>query len=522
MKQNFQLRLGQQLTMTPQLQQAIRLLQLSTFDLQVEIQQALESNIMLEMAEDEDFDLDNQDNLTLETSQQLDHQEADDDMSATSSESSEEIDDFEEGSDDVTLDNITDIPEELTIDSDWEDVYGSNLSQSDYLNGSENNGKDILANHGNTVTSLHEYLYWQLELTPFSRVDNLIATALIDAIDSDGYLRSSLDDIILSLGTTKGVNGCVANNEGVGIREVEAVLHRIQHFDPLGVGSRDLSECLLIQLAALTPNTRWLEEAKILVTNYLSILGGHDYTQLAKRMKLNREELREVIELIQSLNPRPGAQMETSQSCYIIPDVFVNKFKGQWKVELNQEIVPNLRINSYYANLISGVVNNADSIRLKNHLQEAKWFLKSLKSRHETLLKVASCIVKRQEGFLEYGEEAMKPLVLHDIARELNMHESTISRVTTQKYLHTPRGIFELKYFFSSHVNTDSGGECSSTAIRALIKKLIAEEDTEKPLSDSKIATLLSERGIKVARRTVAKYREAMVIPSSNERKRLI
>lgn len=543
MKQNFQLRLGQQLTMTPQLQQAIRLLQLSTLDLQVEIQQALESNIMLEVVEEEDFELDNEDN-SLEATKSVDNQEIEQNITNQSTENTDEtsnqttneideINDFEEENDDVILENLTDIPEELAIDSDWEDIYGNNLSQYDYPNNNENNGKDSLANHGTTATSLHEHLYWQLELTPFTQVDNLIATAIIDAIDNDGYLRASLEEIIHSLEPTitlkKETNEKnnqniqdIENESEIGKREVEAVLHRIQQFEPLGVGSRDLTECLSLQLAALDSNTPWLEEGKTLVNKYLNILGVHDYTQLTKRMKLNREELRQVIELVQSLNPRPGAQMDTLQTSYIIPDVFVKKIKGQWKVELNQEMIPNLRINPYYAKMIYRVENSVDSNRLKNHLQEAKWFLKSLKSRHETLHKVANCIVRCQQGFLEYGEEAMKPLVLHDIARELNMHESTISRVTTQKYLHTPRGIFELKYFFSSHVNTDNGGECSSTAIRALIKKLIAEEDMEKPLSDSKIATLLLERGIKVARRTVAKYREAMVIPPSNERKRLI
>jgi RNA polymerase sigma-54 factor len=513
MKQSLQLRLGQQITMTPQLQQAIRLLQLSTLDLQLEIQQALESNIMLEeVADDNDYN-DSEDYPTAESEPEKDFnldssKEVNLDEANASSADAEVADISEE----IALDNLTHIPDELAVDSNWEEIYDSTLSQYEYSNNNEDNGRDILATtQGTAAETLQDHLRWQLRLTPFSDLDRAIATAIIDAIDGDGYLRISIEEITQSLG----------ENVQVDAEEVEAVLHRIQHFDPIGVGSRDLKECLFRQLEELPEETPWLKEAKALVNKNLELLGNHDYTQLSKRLKLTREQLREVIELIQSLNPRPGAQLEPSSATYIVPDVFVKKTSGQWKVELNPEIAPKLRINTHYASLIARVESSNESNSLKNHLQEARWFIKSLKSRHETLLKVAKCIVKRQMGFLEYGEEAMKPLVLHDIASELEMHESTISRVTTQKYLHTPRGIFELKYFFSSHVSTNNGGECSSTAIRALIKKLIASENRAKPLSDSKIASLLAERGINVARRTVAKYREAMVIPPSNERKRL-
>ena len=508
MKQSLQLRLGQQITMTPQLQQAIRLLQLSTLDLQMEIQQALESNIMLESAENDEYDSESEENPAddpdWEESNTDNRREDGDDGGGAASEAG-----LDEGSQEIALDNVTDIPQELAVDSDWGEIYDSTLTSYDSPNAE--NGKDLMANQSNTAETLQDQLRWQLDLTPFSDLDRAIATAIIDAIDNDGYLRASLEDILQSLG----------DDVAVEIEEIETVLHRIQHFDPLGVGARDLKECLLLQLAEYDPNTPWLKEAQELVSKYLEVLGSHDYAQLTKRMKLSREELREVVHLVQSLNPRPGAQLSTSQTTYVVPDVFVKKVKGQWKVDLNAEISPKLRINPYYASLISRVDNSAENSNLKTHLQEARWFIKSLKSRHETLLKVARCIVQRQTGFLDYGDEAMKPLVLHDIASELEMHESTISRVTTQKYLHTPRGIFELKYFFSSHVSTNNGGECSSTAIRALIRKLIAEENTTKPLSDSKIANLLSERGINVARRTIAKYREAMVIPPSNERKRL-
>jgi RNA polymerase sigma-54 factor len=512
MKQSLQLRLGQQITMTPQLQQAIRLLQLSTLDLQLEIQQALESNIMLEVADDNDYN-DSEDYPTAESEPEKDFnldsaKEVNlDDGNASSSDA--EVADINE---EIALDNLNHIPDELAVDSNWEEIYDETFSQYDYSNNSEDNGRDILATtQGTAAETLLDHLRWQLRLTPFSDLDRAIATAIIDAIDGDGYLRISIEEIAQSLG----------ENVQVDIEEVEAVLHRIQHFDPIGVGSRDLKECLSRQLEELSEKTPWLKEAKTLVNKHLELLGNHDYTQLSKRLKLTREQLRDIIELIQSLNPRPGAQLEPSSTTYIVPDVFVKKTSGQWKVELNPEIAPKLRINTHYASLITRVASSNESNSLKNHLQEARWFIKSLKSRHETLLKVAKCIVKRQMGFLEYGEEAMKPLVLHDIASELEMHESTISRVTTQKYLHTPRGIFELKYFFSSHVSTNNGGECSSTAIRALIKKLIAAENRARPLSDSKIANLLAERGINVARRTVAKYREAMVIPPSNERKRL-
>jgi len=500
MKQSLQLRLGQQITMTPQLQQAIRLLQLSTLDLHIEIQQALESNIMLEVA-DNDYELDddqdfNESNYD-DKGERGENGSTNEELSSTSNNDDSEI----------VLENFTEIPDDLATDSNWEDTFDNSISYHDSsFNGEE---KDYL-NQSSIDESLQTHLLWQLELTPFSELDRAIAISLIDSIDGDGYLRTTLEDV------TKNITDDVV----VTVAEVEAVLHRIQHFDPIGIGARDLSECLLLQLSEFDKETPWLKEARILIRNHLNLLATHDYTLLMKKMKLDRDSLIELISFIQSLNPRPGSQLESLHPTYVVPDVFVKKVKGVWKVDLNPENFPKLRINSRYANAIA-TADKSDVSSLKSHLQEARWFIKSLKSRHETLLKVAKCIVRRQTNFLEYGEEAMKPLVLHDIARELEMHESTISRVTTQKYIHTHRGIFELKYFFSSHVSTDSGGECSSTAIRALIKKLIAAENIAKPLSDSKIAKILSDRGINVARRTVAKYREAMVIPPSNERKRL-
>jgi RNA polymerase sigma-54 factor len=271
----------------------------------------------------------------------------------------------------------------------------------------------------------------------------------------------------------------------------------------------------------MDPDIPYHKQALQLVQEHVTLLGNRDYNQIMRRMKLSETELQKVLKLVQSLNPRPGSQITSATPQYVVPDVFVFKNKSKWQVDLNIEAAPRLRINSQYASMVKRADNSEDNTYLRNHLQEARWFLKSLQSRHETLLKVARCIVDRQRNFFEYGDEAMKPLVLRDIAEAVDMHESTISRVTTQKYMHTPRGIYEFKYFFSSHVGTEDGGECSATAIRAIVKKLISAETPTKPLSDSKIAALLSEQGINVARRTIAKYRESMAIPPSNERKRL-
>ncbi len=507
MKQSLQLRLGQQITMTPQLQQAIRLLQLSTLDLQLEIQQALESNIMLEMDEEEEFEL---------NGEQLNGEEYDVDFDENIKGIGEQFE------------AQTDIPSELEVDSAWEDIYENTYSQQDLSNSSNNpnvNGKELALQQGSAPETLQDYLIWQLDLTPFSEIDRVIALAIIDSIDADGYLKSSTPNTNILQEICDSINEAIVSEqiveEPITLEEAQTVLRRIQHFDPIGIGARDLRECLLLQLGALSEDTPLRDEARLVVAEHLDLLGSHDYNQLLRKTKLERTVLQQVIDLIQSLEPRPGGKIESHRPNYIIPDVFVKKVRGEWKVDLNPDIAPKLRVNERYASLITRSDKSDEANNLKNHLQEARWFIKSLRSRHDTLLKVARCIVQRQAGFLEYGEEAMRPLILHDIATELDMHESTISRVTTQKYIHTPRGIFELKYFFSSHVGTESGGECSSTAIRALIKKLIAAENAAKPLSDNKIAKILSERGIKVARRTVAKYREAMVIPPSNERKRL-
>ncbi|HEY5789892.1 MAG TPA: RNA polymerase factor sigma-54, partial [Gammaproteobacteria bacterium] len=355
-------------------------------------------------------------------------------------------------------------------------------------------------------------LLWQLRMSPMSPTDEAIAMTIVDAIDDDGYLHADLEEIRVSLG----------NGTPIELEEVEAVLHRVQSLDPPGVGARNPGECLALQLRQLDPTTPWLHAALLLVEEHLELLARQDLDRLSKALGLGEEHLRQVVALIRSLHPRPGIQVPSQPPEYVIPDVVVRKLNGQWRVDLNQEIAPRLRINAQYARLVRRADNSRDNQCLKSHLQEARWFLKSLQSRHETLLKVARCIVDRQREFLEHGDEAMQPLILRDVAEEVGMHESTISRVTTRKYMHTPRGLFEFKYFFSSHVSTSDGGAASATAIRALIRRLIGEENVAKPLSDSKIARLLSDQGIQVARRTVAKYREAMTIPPSNERKRLM
>jgi len=497
MKASLQLKMGQQLTMTPQLQQAIRLLQLSTLDLQQEIQTALDSNPLLDV--DEEFDN--------EPSQDINSQR--EDTSETKSN-----DDNQSDEPTAADDWSENIPDELSTDSEWDDTWQASAaptSMTESHSGSSGDDFDMDSRNGST-DDLQDHLLWQLNLTPMSDNDHLIAINIIEGVDDDGYLKVELQEIVDSLDPELDIE----------IDEVEAVLHLLQQFEPSGVCARNLQECLSLQLRQLPQETPWLPLAQTLIDEHIELLGSKDYAALMRKLKVKEDELKVVIRGIQELNPRPGSQIDPQTSEYVIPDVMVRKIKGEWRVELNPEIAPKLRINEHYASMVKRADSSADNNFIKDHLQEARWFLKSLQSRNETLLKVAMKIVEYQQDFLEQGDEAMKPLVLHDIAEAVGMHESTISRVTTQKYMHTPAGIYELKYFFSSHVSTTSGGECSSTAIRAMIKKLIAAESAKKPLSDSKIATMLEEEGIKVARRTVAKYREAMHIPPSNERKRLV
>ena len=469
MKQTLQLRLSQQLAMTPQLQQAIRMLQLSTLELQAEIQEALDSNLMLELDGD--------------------------DAAAIGTEA---------------VVAPVDIPPELPVDTVWEDIYDSG-PVNDRSSNSDGNGADPITHRAQTE-SLKDRLQWQMSMVRSSETDRIIAAAIIDAVNDDGYLATSLEDIRQSLDP---------RGQDLTLAEIEAVLRQIQNFDPPGVAARGVDECLAIQLRQFPDDAEWRDVALTLVSEHLHVLASKNYTRLMKTLGLEKGELQHVIDLIRSLSPRPGSAIASDTPEYIIPDVFVRKEKGLWKVELNPDASPRLRVNAGYAGLIRRADDSAENSTLKSHLQEARWFIKSLRSRSETLLKAAACIVERQQAFLEHGEEAMKPMVLADVAAAIGMHESTISRATTRKYMHTPRGVFELKYFFSSHVRTTSGGEASSTAIRAVLRKLIEAENPARPLSDHKLATTLSRQGIRIARRTVAKYREAMAIPCSSERKAL-
>ena len=347
--------------------------------------------------------------------------------------------------------------------------------------------------------------------------DRVVAMAIIDAIDTDGMLSASIEEIRTTL-----FDPNLTADDQINDEDIIQILGRVQQFDPIGVGARDLRECLLLQLMQLDPATEWLEEAISVVDQHLDLLGAKDFVNLIKRTRLQESQLSEIVALIRTLQPRPGAAFDSADSDFVLPDVVVRKQNNRWLVELNPETLPKVRINDTYAGYVKNLSSGADKDFIKDNLQEARWFLKSLQTRHDTLLKVATKIVEVQQGFLEHGPEAMKPLILADIAEQVELHESTISRVTNRKYLATPRGLFELKYFFSSHVGTASGGEVSSTAIRAIIKKLTAEENPRKPLSDSKIAVILKAQNITVARRTVAKYRESLSIPPSNERKQLV
>ncbi|HAI73326.1 MAG TPA: RNA polymerase factor sigma-54 [Alteromonas australica] len=494
MKPSLQLKFSQQLTMTPQLQQAIKLLQLSTLDLQQEIQEALDSNPLLEVEEGSD-------------EPQLEKNNIDGDDVAQDAVTTASSDTLEAG--DALEKN--DLPDELPIDSTWDEYYSASSAPAP---GPSNNDDEQIF-QGETTEDIQAHLLWQMRLTHFSDTDRAIATAIIDSIDESGYLTATLDDILDSVNSED-------MEEPVELDEVECVLKRIQMFDPIGSGSRTPQECLMVQLRQFSDDTPWLKEAKQLIEEYSDLLSSKDYRTLMRKSRLKEDQLREAMRLLQTLNPRPGSALITKEPEYVIPDVSVTKKNGRWVVELNPDSLPKLSVNQQYAAMSRRAKNSSDSQFIRSHMQEAKWFIKSLESRNDTLMKVANCIVQQQMGFFEHGPEMMKPMVLNDVAEMVDMHESTISRVTTQKYMHTPRGIFELKYFFSSHVATESGGECSSTAIRALIKKLVAAETPSKPLSDSKIAQLLAEQGIKVARRTIAKYRESLSIPPSNQRKSLL
>ncbi|MBT8077451.1 MAG: RNA polymerase factor sigma-54 [Gammaproteobacteria bacterium] len=458
LKPSLQLKLGQTLTMTPQLQQAIRLLQLPVLDLNAQIQEALEENIMLEM---EDLP----------------------DVPKTSAESTAEIE---------------------TIKA--EDSWQSSSMQHIQDGGWNGEGRPVQEFADESGETLREHLLWQLEFEDFDPRQALIGEALIDSINDDGYLAADLDDIVESIDPESAVT----------VGEIEETLCKIQRLDPIGVGARNLSECIVLQLQQLDAQTEGRELAMKLATDHLDLIASQEFGELRRSLRTSEEELDDAIALVRSCNPKPGLAVSPASAEYVIPDVFVRKIDGRWQVELSATGIPRLSVNQQYAQILRG---NGDHAVLRSQLQEARWLVRSLEIRNDTLLKVATCIVSRQKEFLERGDEAMKPLVLRDVAESIGMHESTISRVTTNKYMHTPRGVFEFKYFFSSHLSTVDGAEQSSTSVRAKIRKLVGAENPAKPLSDSKIAKMLADEGINVARRTVAKYREAMKIGSSSERK---
>jgi len=473
LKPSLQLKLGQQLTMTPQLQQAIRLLQLPTIELQAHIRELLESNVMLEQDEDTESG-------AYET--------------LSSAETAPE-----------TAAPVEEPPVEV-VDDGWSD-QSVGPAENPWSGGSgEDDRQQEFAD--STGQSLHDHLLWQLELARLNPRDLAIGRAVVDAINDDGYLSEPLDVIGASLKPELDPQ----------VAEVERVLAIVQMFDPPGVGARSVSECLMLQLEQLEPATPGLPTAKAIARNHLELLAERELTALRRELRTSDEELETAVALVRACHPRPGSIVSGSSPEYVVPDVFVRRTPRGWSVEINAATLPRVRLNQSYASLVGRSTSHAS---MRAQLQEARWLLKSLEIRNDTLTKVARSIVERQSEFLEQGEEYMRPMILRDIAEAIGMHESTVSRVTSGKYMHTPRGVFELRYFFSSQVEGSDGSGTSSTAIRAKIRKLIREEDAAAPLSDSRIAEILSGEGIPVARRTVAKYRETMGLAPSNERRRV-
>ncbi|HUX26917.1 MAG TPA: RNA polymerase factor sigma-54 [Burkholderiales bacterium] len=480
MKQTLQLKLSQQLTLTPQLQQSIRLLQLSTLELNQELEKFLMENPLLE----------------------LDEAEAGPVAPPPEGPQREE---YAAGAETAPpADSPADSPSAETADIDWFADAASAPSRRE-------DGEDVdYPQLAASTPTLGEYLMGQLALTQLSARDKSLVNTLIAALDEGGYLSQSLEEIVEML----------PPELEVGLDELHIALHHLQSMDPTGVGARTPAECLELQLRALPSDTPARELAIAIVHAHLDALAAHDFARLKRQLHCDDASLREAQHLIQSLNPHPGAEYSTSETRYIVPDVIVKKVKDDWIARLNPDAMPKLRINRMYAEILQSKQYSAGA-QMSNQLQEARWLIKNVQQRFETILRVTQAIVERQRHFLEHGEVAMRPLVLREIAETLGLHESTVSRVTTQKFMATPRGIFELKYFFGSHVATETGGACSATAIRALLKQLVHAEDCKKPLSDSKIAQILGEQGIVVARRTIAKYRESLRIPPVSLRKSL-
>ena len=481
--------------MTPQLQQAIKLLQLSTLELSQEITEQLYSNPLLEeITEDQDAE------------NQLKKTDNEKTLIETSNLTAEELEEPSKNTEPLSQE---------TDQNDWDsdfDNYSVQTQDIARINNNDGNirGEINLEQVHQVTQSLKDHLLWQLNLTNLNARDLSIAEMLTYSLDDNGLLTQNLSEIFEELDEN--------NNEYES--EILTVLTRLQQFDPPGVYARDLKECLLIQLNQLSQDTPFLKQAKILVLQFLEDIGKLNTDKLLKKTQLSLDELRGAISLVRSMNPYPGEFLQENDTEYITPDAYVIKTSDKWRAIINDDHNPRLRINETYKNLIRQSDNSKENQYLKDSLTEAKWFIKSLESRNETLLKVVNCIIELQEDFFEHGPVSMKPMILSDISEKLDLHESTISRVTTSKYLATPRGIYELKYFFSSHVATATGGECSSTAVSAILKELINAEVPHKPLSDNKLTELLKEQGINIARRTVAKYREGLGIPSSSDRKR--
>ena len=481
--------------MTPQLQQAIKLLQLSTLELSQEITEQLYSNPLLEeITEDQDAE------------NQLKKTNNEKTLTETSNLTAEELEEPSKNTEPLSQE---------TDQNDWDsdfDSYSVQTQDSARINNNDGNirGEINLEQVHQVTQSLKDHLLWQLNLRNLNARDLSIAEMLTYSLDDNGLLTQNLSEIFEELDEN--------NNEYES--EILTVLTRLQQFDPPGVYARDLKECLLIQLNQVSQDTPFLKQAKILVLQFLEDIGKLNTDKLLKKTQLSLDELRGAISLVRSMNPYPGEFLQENDTEYITPDAYVIKTSDKWRAIINDDHNPRLRINETYKNLIRQSDNSKENQYLKDSLTEAKWFIKSLESRNETLLKVVNCIIELQEDFFEHGPVSMKPMILSDISEKLDLHESTISRVTTSKYLATPRGIYELKYFFSSHVATATGGECSSTAVSAILKELINAEVPHKPLSDNKLTELLKEQGINIARRTVAKYREGLGIPSSSDRKR--
>jgi RNA polymerase sigma-54 factor len=483
MKPALQFRLHQQLTLTPQLQQAIRLLQLSQLELEAELRQIAESNPLLEFAEE------------VEDDEATENVEAESEYPSVEAVAASSNDDGDAG--------------------DWSDGGGVAETPIDFSSNSVGNssggsrGDDDFEPQNAVPETLQQHLLWQLNLASFNPRQHLIATVLIDALNPAGYLGEGLEAVLAALPADFNAS----------VEEVEAVRRRLQGFDPTGVGSLDLRDCLRVQLEQFDPDTPQRDLALRIVDAELDLLARNDIARLARRLRASEDEVAAAAVLIRSLDPRPGAALDATPVEYVAPDVYALRDGSRWRVSLNPDAQPRLGLNQHYCGLIAQA-RGEDASWMRGQLQEARWLIKSLESRAETLLKVAEAIVRRQSAFLDYGPEAMHPLVLREVAEEVGMHESTISRVTTRKYMHTPRGTFELKYFFSSGVSTEDGGSASATAIQAMLRKLIEAEDVRKPLSDLAIAEELQRKGIQVARRTVAKYREGLRIPTSSERQR--